>query len=48
MIHSGSFIGANVPVWDIADKFGDTNLLVTNIDAGPRSREMPRPATTSR
>ena len=48
VIHSGSFIGANVPVWDIADKFGDTNLLVTNMDAGPRSREMPRPATTSR
>ena len=29
-----SFIGANVPVWDIADKFGDTNLLVTNMDHG--------------
>ncbi|HAY44781.1 MAG TPA: class II aldolase family protein [Gammaproteobacteria bacterium] len=32
VIHSGSFIGANVPVWDIADRFGDTNLLVTNMD----------------
>ncbi|MDG2176004.1 MAG: class II aldolase/adducin family protein [Gammaproteobacteria bacterium] len=32
VIHSGSFIGANVPVWDIADNFGDTNLLVTNMD----------------
>jgi ribulose-5-phosphate 4-epimerase/fuculose-1-phosphate aldolase len=31
VIHSGSFIGAEVPVWDIADKFGDTNLLVTNL-----------------
>ena len=31
VIHSGSFIGAQVPVWDIADKFGDTNLLVTNM-----------------
>ena len=31
VIHSGSFIGANVPVWDIADKFGDTNVLVTNM-----------------
>jgi HCOMODA/2-hydroxy-3-carboxy-muconic semialdehyde decarboxylase len=31
VIHSGSFIGAEVPVWDIADNFGDTNLLVTNI-----------------
>jgi ribulose-5-phosphate 4-epimerase/fuculose-1-phosphate aldolase len=35
VIHSGSFIGANVPVWDIADKFGDhTNVLVTNMDHG--------------
>jgi ribulose-5-phosphate 4-epimerase/fuculose-1-phosphate aldolase len=32
VIHSGSFIGAQVPVWDIADNFGDTNLLVTNIE----------------
>jgi ribulose-5-phosphate 4-epimerase/fuculose-1-phosphate aldolase len=34
VIHSGSFIGKNVPVWDIADKFGDTNLLVTDMDQG--------------
>jgi len=34
VIHSGSFIGAEVPVWDIADNFGDTNLLVTNIEQG--------------
>jgi ribulose-5-phosphate 4-epimerase/fuculose-1-phosphate aldolase len=34
VIHSGSFIGAEVPVWDIADKFGDTNLLVTNLAQG--------------
>src|SRR3954469_22228940 len=32
VIHSGSFIGAHVPVWDIADNFGDTNLLVSNTD----------------
>jgi HCOMODA/2-hydroxy-3-carboxy-muconic semialdehyde decarboxylase len=32
VIHSGSFIGSNVPVWDIADNFGDTNLLVTNVE----------------
>src|SRR5262245_19731900 len=31
-IHAGSFIGSEVPVWDIADRFGDTNLLVTNIE----------------
>ncbi len=34
VIHSGSFIGSNVPIWDIADKFGDTNLLVTNVAQG--------------
>jgi len=34
VIHSGSFIGTEVPVWDIADNFGDTNLLVTNMEQG--------------
>jgi HCOMODA/2-hydroxy-3-carboxy-muconic semialdehyde decarboxylase len=35
VIHSGSFMGAHVPVWDIADRFGDqTNLLVTNMAQG--------------
>ena len=34
MIHSGSFIGHTVPVWDIAEQFGDTNLLVANMDQG--------------
>src|ERR1700674_92300 len=32
VIHSGSFMGMHVPVWDIADRFGpDTNMLVTNM-----------------
>jgi ribulose-5-phosphate 4-epimerase/fuculose-1-phosphate aldolase len=34
MIHSASFVGGEVPVWDIRDKFGDTNLLVTNMAQG--------------
>lgn len=34
VIHAGSFIGPEVPVWDIADRFGDTNILVTNIEQG--------------
>jgi ribulose-5-phosphate 4-epimerase/fuculose-1-phosphate aldolase len=34
VIHSGSFIGTEVPVWDIADNFGATNLLVTNMEQG--------------
>jgi len=37
VIHSGSFIGSSVPVWDIADKFGDTNVLVTNM---PQARDL--------
>ncbi|WP_293882128.1 class II aldolase/adducin family protein [Sphingomonas sp.] len=33
--HVGGFIGAQVPVWDIADKFSaDSNLLVVNIEMG--------------
>ena len=34
VIHSGSFIGTEVPVWDIAENFGDTNLLVTTMEQG--------------
>ena len=34
VIHSGSFMGEHVPVWDIRSRFGDTNLLVTNVAQG--------------
>jgi HCOMODA/2-hydroxy-3-carboxy-muconic semialdehyde decarboxylase len=34
VIHSGSFMGEQVPVWDIRDKFGDTNMLVSNMAQG--------------
>jgi HCOMODA/2-hydroxy-3-carboxy-muconic semialdehyde decarboxylase len=34
VIHSGSFIGGKVPVWDIRKKFGDTNMLVTDMAQG--------------
>jgi ribulose-5-phosphate 4-epimerase/fuculose-1-phosphate aldolase len=35
LISSASMIGTHVPVWDIADKFGDeTSLLVENIEQG--------------
>ncbi len=34
VIHSGAFIGREVPVWDIADNFGDTNLLVVDMEQG--------------
>ena len=34
LLHTASGIGADIPVWDIRDKFGDTNLLVTNAAHG--------------
>lgn len=34
MVHVGAAIGADIPVWDIRDKFGDTNLLVVNMEQG--------------
>ena len=34
IFHTAARIGAEIPVWDIRDKFGDTNLLVVNIDQG--------------
>src|SRR3989442_5013957 len=34
VIHSGSFMGAEGPGWDIRDQFGDTNLLGTNMAQG--------------
>ncbi|MEE2661897.1 MAG: class II aldolase/adducin family protein [Pseudomonadota bacterium] len=34
VIHSAGIIGPVAPVWDIAEKFGDTTLLVINIEQG--------------
>jgi HCOMODA/2-hydroxy-3-carboxy-muconic semialdehyde decarboxylase len=35
MMHVGGLLGPNMPVWDIAEKFGhETNLLVINNDQG--------------
>jgi HCOMODA/2-hydroxy-3-carboxy-muconic semialdehyde decarboxylase len=34
VIHTASGIGAHVPVWDIRDRFGDTDLLVSNMQQG--------------
>jgi ribulose-5-phosphate 4-epimerase/fuculose-1-phosphate aldolase len=34
VIHTASIIGAEVPVWDIRDRFGDTDLLVRTIEEG--------------
>ena len=34
VIHNASRMGSHVPVWDIRDTFGDTNMLVSNIAQG--------------
>jgi HCOMODA/2-hydroxy-3-carboxy-muconic semialdehyde decarboxylase len=34
VFHAASPMGTKVPVWDIRDKFGETNLLVSNVDHG--------------
>ncbi|HWG04254.1 MAG TPA: class II aldolase/adducin family protein [Beijerinckiaceae bacterium] len=34
IMHMCAPIGTDIPTWDIAHKFGTTNLLVTNIDMG--------------
>lgn len=39
LIHVAGAMGTTIPVWDIHDKFGDTNLLVANMEQG---RDMTR------
>ncbi|MEE3000123.1 MAG: class II aldolase/adducin family protein [Pseudomonadota bacterium] len=34
IIHTGAAIGPKIPVWDINDNFGDTDLLVRNMEQG--------------
>ena len=34
LLHTAAGIGATIPVWDIRDRFGDTNLLVTTTAHG--------------
>jgi len=34
VFHTAGRMGAEVPVWDIAEKFGDTNMLVVNMEQG--------------
>jgi ribulose-5-phosphate 4-epimerase/fuculose-1-phosphate aldolase len=34
VIHTAAVIGAQVPVWDIRDDFGDTDMLVRRMDQG--------------
>jgi len=46
LIHVAGLMGAHVPLWDISDRFGDTNLLVANIAQGRDLAESLGKATT--
>ena len=41
ILHLAAIIGGQVPVWDIRDTFGDTNMLVTTMD--PKAVTWPKP-----
>lgn len=34
IFHTAAGIGQETPIWDISDAFGDTNMLVVNMDQG--------------
>ncbi len=34
LLHTCACMGHEVPIWDSGDKFGDTNMLVSNIEMG--------------
>jgi ribulose-5-phosphate 4-epimerase/fuculose-1-phosphate aldolase len=34
VVHTASVIGAEIPVWDIRTKFGDTDMLVRSLEQG--------------
>jgi HCOMODA/2-hydroxy-3-carboxy-muconic semialdehyde decarboxylase len=34
VMHMAGAMGPTIPIWDIRDRFGDTNLLVTNLEHG--------------
>jgi ribulose-5-phosphate 4-epimerase/fuculose-1-phosphate aldolase len=50
LLHMCASIGHEVPIWDSHDKFGDTTLLVTDMDMGrDLARTLgPRPSTLMR
>lgn len=45
VLHSAGVMGHRVPVWDIADRFGDTSLLVENM---PQGRDLAERLDTDR
>lgn len=47
IMHMCAPIGNDIPTWDIRTKFGDTNLLVTNMDMGRDLAKALGPRTVS-
>ena len=47
IMHMCAPIGNDIPTWDIRTKFGDTNLLVTNMDMGRDLAKTLGPRTVS-
>jgi HCOMODA/2-hydroxy-3-carboxy-muconic semialdehyde decarboxylase len=47
IMHNGGCLGHDVPVWDIGDKFGPTNLLVINMEMGRDLAKAVGPNTTT-
>jgi ribulose-5-phosphate 4-epimerase/fuculose-1-phosphate aldolase len=47
MFHTGALIGADIPTWDIADEWGDTDLLVRTMDQGRSLARTLGPRTTA-
>ena len=47
MFHTGALIGADIPIWDIADEWGDTDLLVRTLDQGRSLARTLGPRTTA-
>ena len=45
VFHMGSTMLGPIPIWDISDKFGDTTLLVLNMDSRIRCQTAPLVAT---
>jgi ribulose-5-phosphate 4-epimerase/fuculose-1-phosphate aldolase len=47
LIHAGALIGADIPTWDIADEWGDTDLLVRTLEQGRSLARTLGPRTTA-
>ena len=45
MVHTASVIGTEVPIWDIAARFDETDMLVRSMEQG-RDISRPRSAAT--